>query len=72
MCRKLYAKLKSDGGNIIYLEINEYEHCDVFLDTALGGINIKGLLDDAALEEGGKQLLDFNDTMGDRIQVFIE
>ncbi|KAL8481060.1 hypothetical protein ACS0TY_027551 [Phlomoides rotata] len=39
---------------------------------ALGGINIKGLMDDAALEEGGKQLLDFNDTMGDRIQVFIE
>ncbi|KAL2249430.1 uncharacterized protein LOC105166486 [Sesamum indicum] len=39
---------------------------------ALGGINIKELLDDAALEEGGKQLLDFNDTMGDRIQVFLE
>ncbi|KAK6146291.1 hypothetical protein DH2020_020160 [Rehmannia glutinosa] len=39
---------------------------------ALGGINIKALLDDAALEEGGKQLLDFNDTMGDRIQVFLE
>ncbi|GFP93400.1 2 3-dimethylmalate lyase [Phtheirospermum japonicum] len=39
---------------------------------ALGGINIKALLDDAALEEGGKQLLDFNDTIGDRIQVFLE
>lgn len=40
--------------------------------TALGGINFKELLDDAALEEGGKQLLDFKDTMGDRIQVFLE
>lgn len=40
--------------------------------TALVGINIKELLDDAALEEGGKQLLDFNDTRGDRIQVFLE
>ncbi|KAL0358456.1 UNVERIFIED_CONTAM: hypothetical protein Sangu_0695000 [Sesamum angustifolium] len=39
---------------------------------ALVGINIKELLDDAALEEGGKQLLDFNDAMGDRIQVFLE
>ncbi|KAL3835050.1 hypothetical protein ACJIZ3_009786 [Penstemon smallii] len=39
---------------------------------ALGGINIKALLDDAGLEEGGKQLLDFNDSMGDRIQVFLE
>ncbi|CAA3009941.1 2,3-dimethylmalate lyase isoform X1 [Olea europaea subsp. europaea] len=39
---------------------------------ALGGINIKALLDDAASEVGGKQLLDFNDTMGDRIQVFLE
>ncbi|PIN11748.1 Isocitrate lyase [Handroanthus impetiginosus] len=39
---------------------------------ALGGINIKALLDDAALEVGGKQLLDFNDAMGDRIQVFLE
>ncbi|KAG8369542.1 hypothetical protein BUALT_Bualt14G0024300 [Buddleja alternifolia] len=39
---------------------------------ALVGINIKELLDDAALEEGGKQLLDFNDSMGDRIQVFLE
>ncbi|XP_059632861.1 uncharacterized protein LOC132275402 isoform X2 [Cornus florida] len=39
---------------------------------ALGGVNIKELLDDAALEAGGKQLLDFNDTIGDRIQVFLE
>ncbi|KAI8005228.1 2,3-dimethylmalate lyase [Camellia lanceoleosa] len=39
---------------------------------ALVGVNIKALLDDAALEVGGKQLLDFNDTMGDRIQVFLE
>ncbi|GMP78325.1 hypothetical protein CsSME_00034283 [Camellia sinensis var. sinensis] len=39
---------------------------------ALVGVNIKALLDDAALEVGGKQLLDFKDTMGDRIQVFLE
>ncbi|KAA8527313.1 hypothetical protein F0562_034590 [Nyssa sinensis] len=39
---------------------------------ALGGVNIKALLDEATLEVGGKQLLDFNDTMGDRIQVFLE
>ncbi|XP_073146545.1 uncharacterized protein [Henckelia pumila] len=39
---------------------------------AFGGINLKALLDDAALEEGGKQLLDFKDRMGDRIQVFLE
>ncbi|KAK6930608.1 hypothetical protein RJ641_004702 [Dillenia turbinata] len=39
---------------------------------ALGGVNIKELLNDAAEEVGGKQLLDFNDTMGDRIQVFLE
>lgn len=43
-----------------------------FLFTALGGVNIKELLDDAAYEVGGKLLLDFNDTMGDRIQVFLE
>ncbi|MCL7039767.1 hypothetical protein MKW94_026010 [Papaver nudicaule] len=39
---------------------------------ALGGVNIKSLLDDAAGEPGGKKLLDFNDTLGDRIQVFLE
>lgn len=39
---------------------------------ALVGVNIKGLLDDAAEEVGGKLLLDFNDTVGDRIQVFLE
>lgn len=39
---------------------------------ALGGVNIKALLDDAAEEVGGKVLLDFNDTMGDRIQVFLD
>ncbi|KAG5530946.1 hypothetical protein RHGRI_025777 [Rhododendron griersonianum] len=39
---------------------------------ALVGVNIKALMDDAALEVGGKQLLDFNDTGGDRIQVFLE
>ncbi|KAL3007744.1 hypothetical protein AAZX31_08G351900 [Glycine max] len=39
---------------------------------ALGGINIKELLDDATEEVGGKLLLDFQDRMGDRIQVFLE
>ncbi|PKI62345.1 hypothetical protein CRG98_017271 [Punica granatum] len=39
---------------------------------ALGGVNIKELLAEAAGEEGGKLLLDFKDTMGDRIQVFLE
>ncbi|CAN4115362.1 unnamed protein product [Withania somnifera] len=39
---------------------------------ALVGVNIKSLLDEATLEEGGKQLLDFQDTMGDRIQVILE
>lgn len=43
-----------------------------FLNTALGGVNIKALLDDAAEEVGGKLLLDFSDRMGDRIQVFLE
>nr|ACJ85717.1 unknown [Medicago truncatula]AFK36524.1 unknown [Medicago truncatula] len=38
---------------------------------ALGGVNLKKLLDDATDEIGGK-LLDFNDRMGDRIQVFLE
>lgn len=39
---------------------------------ALGGVNLKALLDDAAHEPGGKLLLDFNDTIGDRIQVFLD
>ncbi|KAI3420689.1 uncharacterized protein J3R85_012482 [Psidium guajava] len=39
---------------------------------AIAGVNIKELLDDASAEVGGKLLLDFNDTMGDRIQVFLE
>nr|GMD31285.1 petal death protein [Ipomoea batatas] len=39
---------------------------------ALVGVNLKALLDDASFEEGGKQLLDFKDTRGDRIQVFLE
>ncbi|KAK1295100.1 Petal death protein [Acorus calamus] len=43
----------------------------------LMGVNIKEMLDDAAVEadgspQRGKVLLDFNDTLGDRIQVFIE
>lgn len=72
--RKLRVKITGRDG---------FERLDVripagFLDgitslvPALGGINIKELLDDGAPEEGGKQLLDFNDTMGDRIQVFLE
>ncbi|KAH9727822.1 phosphoenolpyruvate carboxylase family protein [Citrus sinensis] len=39
---------------------------------ALGGVNLKELLNDAAEEVGGKLLLDFTDTVGDRIQVFLE
>ncbi|XP_038691747.1 2,3-dimethylmalate lyase-like isoform X1 [Tripterygium wilfordii] len=39
---------------------------------AMGGVNLKELLDGAAEEVGGKLLLDFKDTMGDRIQVFLE
>ncbi|XP_057960081.1 uncharacterized protein LOC131152287 isoform X2 [Malania oleifera] len=39
---------------------------------ALGGVNLKALLDDAADETGGKVLLDFNDQTGDRIQIFLE
>lgn len=39
---------------------------------ALGGVNLKEMLDDAAYEPGGKLLLDFNDRIGDRIQVFLE
>lgn len=40
--------------------------------VALGGVNLKQLMDDAADEVGGKLLLDFKDTAGDRIQVFLE
>ncbi|KAJ0262544.1 Uncharacterized protein HA466_0054510 [Hirschfeldia incana] len=39
---------------------------------ALGGVNLRQLMDDAADEVGGKLLLDFKDTAGDRIQVFLE
>ncbi|KAL9263743.1 2,3-dimethylmalate lyase-like protein [Drosera capensis] len=48
-----------------------------FLDSitnivpALGDVNIKELLNDTAAESAGK-LLDFQDSMGDRIQVFLE
>ncbi|CAK8540534.1 unnamed protein product [Lathyrus sativus] len=38
---------------------------------ALVGVNLKKLLNNATEETGGK-LLDFNDRMGDRIQVFLE
>ncbi|KAK4754466.1 hypothetical protein SAY87_002570 [Trapa incisa] len=72
--RKLRVKIIGRDG---------FERLDVripagFLDgitnivPALGGVNIKELLDDAAGEVGGKLLLDFKDTMGDRIQVFLE
>ena len=45
--------------------------------TGLGGVNLKAMLDDAAQEvddnlERGKRLIDINDRMGDRIQVFLE
>lgn len=46
-----------------------------FLFTGLGGVNIMQMLEDASIEggpESGKILLDFNDAMGDRIQVFVE
>ncbi|CAH9142805.1 unnamed protein product [Cuscuta epithymum] len=39
---------------------------------ALVGVNLKELLDNTSFDDGGKQLLDFKDTMGDRIQVFLE
>ncbi|KAL2456933.1 Phosphoenolpyruvate carboxylase family protein [Forsythia ovata] len=72
--RKLRVKITGRDG---------FEKLDIripagFLDgitnivPALGGVNIKALLDDAVSEVGGKQLLDFSDTMGDRIQVFLE
>ncbi|XP_019430836.1 PREDICTED: uncharacterized protein LOC109338143 [Lupinus angustifolius] len=38
---------------------------------ALGGVNIKDLLENATGDVEGKLLLDINDTMGDRIQVFL-
>ncbi|XP_065868723.1 uncharacterized protein [Euphorbia lathyris] len=72
--RKLRIKITGRDG---------FERLDVripagFLDgitnivPALGGVNIKELLNDAAGEAGGKLLLDFKDTVGDRIQVFLE
>ncbi|WOL04431.1 hypothetical protein Cni_G13152 [Canna indica] len=41
----------------------------------LGGVNIMQMLEDASVNDGaesGKILLDFNDALGDRIQVFVE
>ena len=38
--------------------------------TALVGVNLKELLDNAT--EGSQKLLDFSDRLGDRIQVFLE
>ncbi|XP_051132871.1 uncharacterized protein LOC127252642 [Andrographis paniculata] len=72
--RKLRVRITGQDG---------YERLDVcipagFLEgvanivPALGGVNLKALLDDAVFEEGGQQLLDFNDAKGDRIQVFLE
>ncbi|MED6143092.1 hypothetical protein PIB30_003370 [Stylosanthes scabra] len=39
---------------------------------ALAGINIKELMDNEVEEIGGKKLLDFSDSMDERIQVFLE
>ncbi|MED6207958.1 hypothetical protein PIB30_040476 [Stylosanthes scabra] len=39
---------------------------------ALAGVNIKELMDNAVEEIGGKKLLDFSDSMDERIQVFLE
>lgn len=44
----------------------------IFCSTALIGVDLKALLDGAANEVGGKLLVDFYDTIGDRIQVFLE
>ncbi|XP_015962910.1 uncharacterized protein LOC107486861 isoform X1 [Arachis duranensis] len=39
---------------------------------ALAGVNIKELVDDVVEGNGRKKLLDFNDSMDERIQVFLE
>lgn len=47
----------------------------VFHSVGLGGIDIMQMLEDASVDggaESGKILLDFNDAIGDRIQVFVE
>lgn len=72
--RKLRVKITGQDG---------YEKLDIripagFLEgvtnivPALVGVNIKELLDDTTLKSSGKVLLDFKDTRGDRIQVFLE
>ncbi|KAG9146195.1 hypothetical protein Leryth_007907 [Lithospermum erythrorhizon] len=72
--RKLRVKITGRDG---------YEKLDIkipagFLEgitnivPALVGVNIKEMLDDTTLESSGKVLLDFKDTLGDRIQVFLE
>ncbi|GMN22137.1 hypothetical protein TIFTF001_048968 [Ficus carica] len=42
------------------------------LIPALGGVNMKALVDEAGDEVGVKLLVDFTDILGDRIQVFLE
>ncbi|GAA0138917.1 mutase [Lithospermum erythrorhizon] len=72
--RKLRVKITGRDG---------YEKLDIkipagFLEgitnivPALVGVNMKEMLDDTTIESSGKVLLDFKDTMGDRIQVFLE
>ncbi|KAK9159458.1 hypothetical protein Syun_005799 [Stephania yunnanensis] len=48
------------------------EKLEVRIPVTLGGINLKALLADASGEPGGKVVIDTNDAMGDRIQVFLE
>lgn len=60
----------------LLLELN-YAYIFVFSSTGLGGVNIIEKLEEASAEvvdgaEKGKVLLDFNGTMGERIQVFVE
>ncbi|RWW17482.1 hypothetical protein BHE74_00002262 [Ensete ventricosum] len=61
----------------VRIPVNLYISQKIFklLFTGLGGVNIMQMLEDASIEggpESGKILLDFNDAMGDRIQVFVE
>lgn len=51
-------------------------YCIISIYAGLGGVNIIEKLENASKEgdqyQSGKLLLDFNGTMGDRIQVFVE
>ncbi|CAN8284614.1 unnamed protein product [Cochlearia groenlandica] len=80
---KPFSRIWSRSLRIKIIGRDGYEKLDVripagFLEgvtnivPALGGVNLKQLMDDAADEAGGKLLLDFKDTGGDRIQVFLE